>query len=259
MSSGNLRRKAYNHIHAKILSGDLPNGHQVSELSLAREIGISRTPVREAVQQLQREGLVEQLPRLGTIVRTPERRDIVELYELREALEPFAVGLAARRAPRSEFPTLEKLCAEMDGIGEELRESGMTSLDPNRLERFLTADMAFHVMLLRASGNHRMMRIVADSRVLLRIFSARRQEHNLAVLRETYQFHSRVLDAIKIGDAAGGNLGDGRAHPDEQAGDHRGLRPRARRDRRPTVDRPAGAPGRRARQGHPRARGRGVA
>ena len=188
MSSGNLRRKAYNYLHAKILSGDLPNGHQVSELSLAKEIGISRTPVREAVQQLEREGLVEQLPRLGTIVRTPERRDIV-------------VGLAARRAPRSDFPTLDKLCAEMDGIGEELQESGMTTLDPARLERFLTADMAFHVMLLRASGNHRMMRIVADSRVLLRIFSARRQEHNLAVLRETYQFHSHVLDAIKIGDA----------------------------------------------------------
>jgi DNA-binding GntR family transcriptional regulator len=200
MSSGTLRRKAYNYIHAKILSGDLPNGHQVSELSLAKEIGISRTPVREAVQQLQREGLVEQLPRLGTIVRTPERRDIVELFELREALEPFAVGLAARRAPRSDFPTLDKLCAEMDGIGEELRESGKTTLDPTRLKRFLTTDMAFHVMLLRASGNHRMMRIVADSRVLLRIFSARRQEHNLAVLRETYQFHSHILEAVEKGD-----------------------------------------------------------
>lgn len=197
MPAGSLRRKAYNYIHAKIMSGDLPDGHQVSELSLAKEIGISRTPVREAVQQLQREGLVEQLPRLGTIVRTPERRDIVELYELREALEPFAVGLAARRAPQEDFPTLEKLCAEMDGIGEELRNSGMVTLDPTRLERFLTADMAFHVMLLRASGNHRMMKIVADSRVLIRIFSARRQEHNLAVLRETYRFHSQILEAVK--------------------------------------------------------------
>ena len=201
MSSGTLRRKAYNYIHAKILSGDLPYGHQVSDLSLAREIGMSRTPVREAVQQLQREGLVEQLPRLGTIVRTPERRDIVELFELREALEPFAVGLAARRAPESELPTLDRLCREMNGVGEEARELGMTDLDPSRLERFLAADMAFHVMLLRASGNHRMMRIVADSRVLLRIFSARRQEHNFAVLRETYQFHSQILDAVKDRDA----------------------------------------------------------
>jgi DNA-binding GntR family transcriptional regulator len=200
MSSGSLRRKAYNYIHARILSGDLPDGHQVSELSLAREIGMSRTPVREAVQQLQREGLVEQLPRLGTIVRTPERRDIVELFELREALEPFAVGLAARRAPQSDLPTLEKLCTEMDGIGEEHRASGRATLDPTRLERFLAADMAFHVMLLRASGNHRMMRIVADSRVLIRIFSARRQEHNLAVLRETYRFHSHILEAVKSRD-----------------------------------------------------------
>jgi DNA-binding GntR family transcriptional regulator len=197
MTSGTLRRKAYNYIHAKILSGDLPNGHQVSELSLAKEIGISRTPVREAVQQLQREGLVQQIPRLGTIVRTPDRRDIVELFELREALEPFAVGLAAQHPPRSDFPTLEKLCTEMDGIGEELQQAGMTTLDPGRLKRFLTADMAFHVMLLRASGNHRMMRIIADSRVLIRIFSSRRQEHNLAILRETHQFHSQILEAIR--------------------------------------------------------------
>jgi len=192
---------AYNHIHALILSGELPNGHQLSELSLARTIGISRTPVREAIQQLQREGLLEQLPRFGTIVRTPQRRDIEELFELREALEPFAAGLAARRAPLPDLPALEKLCAQMDGIGEELRESGLATLDPSRLEKFLGADMAFHVILLRASGNRRMMRIIADSRVLLRVFGARRQEHNLAVLRETYQSHRQILDAVKAGDA----------------------------------------------------------
>jgi DNA-binding GntR family transcriptional regulator len=134
-------------------------------------------------------------------VRTPERGDIVELFELREALEPFAVGLAAGRAPSSDIPTLERLCAEMDAIGEELQESGMTTLDQIRLERFLRADMAFHVLLLRSSGNQRMMRIVADSRVLLRIFSSRRQEHNLAVLRETYRFHSKILQAVKSRDA----------------------------------------------------------
>lgn len=201
MSSGSLRGKAYRYIHAKILSGDLPNGHQVSELSLAKEIGISRTPVREAVQQLQREGLVEQLPRLGTIVRTPQRRDIVELYELREALEPYAAGLAAKRAPSADFPLLEKLCAEMDAIAEEVKDIGMTSLDPARLERFLTADMAFHLMLLRDSGNQRIARIVADSRALIRLFGARRQEHSLAILRETYQFHSQILEAVRDGRA----------------------------------------------------------
>lgn len=202
MSKGTLRRKAYNYIHAKIASGDLPNGQQVSELSLAKEIGISRTPVREAVQQLRRDGLVEQLPRLGTIVRTPQRRDIVELYELREALEPFAVGLAARRAQPSDYPELEKLCNEMDRIGVELEESGMKALDAGRLERFLTADLGFHMMLIRASGNQRMLRIVADSRILTRIFSARRMEHDLSIIAETYEFHSRILEAVKKGDAA---------------------------------------------------------
>ena len=200
MTSGKLRRQAYSYIHRKILSGELPSGHQVSELSLAKEIGTSRTPVREAVQQLRREGLVEQRPRLGTIVRTPRRADLVELFELREALEPFAAGLAARRGRAPDFPALEKLCAEMDSIGEELQGAGITTLDTEGLERFLTADMAFHVGLLRAAGNHRIMSIVADSRVLTRIFSTRRQEHNLAVLRETYQFHSQILQAVMTSD-----------------------------------------------------------
>jgi DNA-binding GntR family transcriptional regulator len=201
MGSGTLRRKAYNYIHAKILSGDLPDGEQVSELSLAKQIGISRTPVREAVQQLRREGLVEQLPRLGTIVRTPQRRDILELYEVREALEPFAVGLAARRVRPVEFPALDTLCAEMDRIGEELKDSGLKTLDTSRLKRFLTADLGFHMMLIRAGGNQRIMRIVADSRVLTRLFSSRRQEHDHSIIRETYQFHSQILDAVKSGDS----------------------------------------------------------
>jgi DNA-binding GntR family transcriptional regulator len=200
VTSGKLRRQAYSHIHRKILSGELPAGHQVSELSLAKEIGMSRTPVREAVQQLRREGLVEQRARFGTIVRMPQRGDLVELFELREALEPFAAGLAARRSQASDFPTLGKLCAEMDRIGEELQGAGITELDSERLERFLTADMAFHVRLLRAAGNHRIMSIVADSRVLIRIFSTRRQEHNLAVLKETYQFHSQILQAVMSGE-----------------------------------------------------------
>src|SRR6201995_3075492 len=87
IASNPLREQAYKHIHGKLLAGELPAGHVLSEHSLAREIGISRTPVREAIQRLEQEGVLEQIPRYGTVVRRPERRDLEELYQLREALE----------------------------------------------------------------------------------------------------------------------------------------------------------------------------
>ena len=97
MVSPNRRERAYQYLHARIASGALAGGALVSELSLAREMGLSRTPVREAIRQLIMEGLVEQVPRHGTIVRIPERREVAELYEVREALESYAVAQAARR------------------------------------------------------------------------------------------------------------------------------------------------------------------
>ena len=86
MADPTLSRRAYDHLQQKLISGELRAGSMVSEQSLASEIGMSRTPVREAIRTLEQEGVLEQLPRFGTRVRTLERRDLVELYDLREAM-----------------------------------------------------------------------------------------------------------------------------------------------------------------------------
>lgn len=199
--SGKLRNQAYSYIQQKILSGELPVGQQVSEASLAREIGISRTPVREAIQQLGREGLVEQVPRLGTIVKALERRDIVELYELREALEPFAVGHAAQRIRPADLERCSRLCDEIHRLNQEAREGGVARLTGPKLLRFLAADMGFHMILVRAAGNERIQKIIADSRVLIRIFNTDRQEHDRHILDETEGFHSQILEAVREQDS----------------------------------------------------------
>jgi DNA-binding GntR family transcriptional regulator len=199
--SGTLRNQAYSYIQKKILSGELPVGQQVSEASLAREIGISRTPVREAIQQLVREGLVEQVPRLGTLVKALDRRDVVELYELREALEPFAVGHAAQRIGAADLARCDRLCDEIHRLNEEARQSGVERLGGAKLLRFLAADMGFHMILVRAAGNERIQKIVADSRVLIRIFNTHRQEHDHKILDETEQFHSQILKAVREHDS----------------------------------------------------------
>lgn len=201
MPSNPLRDQAYKHIHGKLLAGELPAGHVVSEHSLAREIGISRTPVREAIQRLEQEGVLEQVPRYGTIVRRPERRDLEELYQLREALEPYAVSQVAGRLSAEDLVTLGKLCDEIRSIAALLKKTPRAVVDTDLMRRLLSADLGFHMVLLRASGNRRLMKIIADSRVLTRIFGTPRQEHDLDVIEETHRFHRDILEAVKQGNA----------------------------------------------------------
>src|ERR1700738_1426886 len=87
-----MREKARQHIQWKIAARELAGGTGGSELVIAKELGVSRTPVREAIGQLVAEGLLQQLPTGGVAVAQLSRRDIIDLYELREALEVYAAG-----------------------------------------------------------------------------------------------------------------------------------------------------------------------
>jgi len=200
MSTDPLREQAYKHIHGKLLAGEMPAGHVLSELSLAREIGISRTPVREAIQRLEQEGILEQVPRYGTIVRRPERRDLEELYQLREALEPYAVAQVAGRLSPEDLGMARRLCDEIQVIAAAVKKASRAMVDAALMRRLLSADLGFHMVLLRASGNRRLMKIIADSRMLTRIFGTPRQEHDLAIIEETHRFHSQILKAVQQGD-----------------------------------------------------------
>src|SRR5687768_18315906 len=90
--SGSIQGRVIAEMRRRIIRGDIQPGEPLSELALAEEFGVSRTPVREALKQLQTEGLIEIRPRVGTFVTTPSRREITELFEMKELLE----GAAAR-------------------------------------------------------------------------------------------------------------------------------------------------------------------
>ena len=198
-STESLRSKAYQHIQRKLLAGDWTAGDVLSELAVAKELGISRTPVREAFRDFEQEGVLEQVPRFGTRVKALDRRDLVELYELREALEPFAVAQAAGRLSDADTHTLQTLCDDMKVVAEDLRKRGRTIPDAAMMRRLMSADLAFHQLLIRAAGNRRMMKIVADSRLLARIFATPRQEHNVSIIEETHRYHTQILEAVQSG------------------------------------------------------------
>ncbi len=195
-AADSLSDRAYQHIQRKLLSGEWGAGDVLSELAVAREVGMSRTPVREAFRMLEQEGVLEQVPRYGTRVKALERRDLVELFELREALEPYAVAQAAGRLNEADAHTLETLCREMKAVAEEMKRKGRSSPDAAMMKRLMSADMAYHQFLIRAAGNRRMMKIVADSRLLARIFATPRQEHHLGIIEEAHRYHAQILEAV---------------------------------------------------------------
>lgn len=194
------RQQAYQYIHRRILSGELPAGTQISELTLAKEIGMSRMPIREAIRQLEIEGLVRQVPRFGTIVRSLDRAEMAELYEVREALESHAAEVVAEHLGREDIQMLSLLCKKLFKLARQLKESGQRTFGPELLQSFLATDMAFHMVILRGTGNRRMIKIVSDLRVLSRIFATEREPHDLKVVANVYRYHRRILRAFKKAD-----------------------------------------------------------
>ena len=197
-----MREVAYVHIQKKIASRALRAGSPVSEVPIARELGISRTPTREAIRQLVTEGLLEQVLGGGVVVVTLERRDIVEIYELRKALEVQAVEAAARRLAGTELQNLRQIADEVPHLIQELRASGREDLDEKQMDRFEAADIGFHTYIMQAAGNQRSLRIVGSLRSLIRIFAMRRAGHDIESLTRIHGDHCELIEAIEASDAA---------------------------------------------------------
>jgi DNA-binding GntR family transcriptional regulator len=106
-------------IRQAILDGRLEPGSRLKEEELARELGISRTPVREALLMLQAEGLIQTTPNRGAVVRTHDADDLIDLYQLRALLEGYAARQAATRVSDEELSQLGESCNRFDAIADE--------------------------------------------------------------------------------------------------------------------------------------------
>ena len=196
-----MREVAYHHIQKKIASRVLVAGAPVSEITIAKELGISRTPAREAIRQLISEGLLDEMPGRGIFVVTLDRGDIVEIYELRRALEDFAVRKAAASlAGAVDLENLKQLAGALEVLAAEGERSAKGRLDSEQMRRFEAADIGFHLYILEAAGNQRLTKWVSDLRSLIRIFAMRKSGHQPEDLRKIYQEHRSIIDAIEAQD-----------------------------------------------------------
>jgi DNA-binding GntR family transcriptional regulator len=196
--STTIRQRAYLCIQRKIATGELAPGSAISELDLATELDSSRTPIREAISQLVAEGLLELSQGGGVVVMQLTRENIIDLYELREALEMYAVGKVARLGlmRAAEREQLEKHVDAILALKDELLKSGEATLSAEQMNRFLAADFSFHTRLISLSQNARIHKVMNETRLLMRIFSMRRQGHDVEALDRIYQQHHELIDAI---------------------------------------------------------------
>lgn len=200
--SSNHSQRAYRHIRKKLLEGSVAPGSRLSYGTIGKEIGISATPVREAVGQLASEGFVELVPQLGAVVRELTRDEAIELYELREALESFAASHAAERISARQLKELEDNLAQSAELVQKVKVSGKGKADKSVAKKFHALDLSFHMTIIEASRNRRMLKVVGDSHILTRVFQADRHEFTLDILETTQSEHAAIAKAIQSGEAA---------------------------------------------------------
>ncbi|MBN2291415.1 MAG: GntR family transcriptional regulator [Pirellulales bacterium] len=199
--ASSLKETAFFAIRERLLSGTLPAGGKLSELAISRELGISRTPVREAINQLASEGLVEHRPNAGAFVKKPSRADLEDVYEVREWLETTAVVAATKRITSEKLNELQEICTESRRLAHEVRDSGLRYADESTLQRRAMAESMFHITLMRASGNRRAVKILGDNHIISQIWGHIPDRDDVRMLARIYREHSRILKHIRRGDA----------------------------------------------------------
>lgn len=186
-------------IQARVLRGDVPVGTRLRQEALAEEFGVSRTPVREALRQLQATGLVELLPNRGAVVRGPSAREIREAYEVRAELEGLAARLAAERISDRDVVRLRE--------AQALFRKSVTTLIARRARRpapwkdesvWVRANDLFHQAILDAAGNGRLNDTIADlHRSFPRDLTWTALSQSSRLLEENVHQHDAILEAIE--------------------------------------------------------------
>lgn len=168
-----------------ILSGELKPGERLMEIHFAKKLGVSRTPFREAIRKLEREGLVTILPRCGAHVKMLSKKDIEEVLEIRGALDALASSLAIRRITPEDVAHLEQLvekfeqCIQENDVGGQVR-----------------CDVEFHEYIYSKCGNQRLIQIYAglkDQIYRYRVLYLKENSDVTYIAKE----HRMILEAIQ--------------------------------------------------------------
>lgn len=179
-----LREIVFDTIREAIIRQILKPGERLMEVQLAEEMGVSRTPVREALRKLELEGFVTITPRKGAYVTSISISDIQEIYEIRAALESLACGLAAERATEEEIAEMKRFL---------VKEAAL--VDSNKILDTVDADIGLHDLICMASRNERLLNTLDKLRK--KVYQTRVAVTSLpGRKRRSHEGHRQLVEAI---------------------------------------------------------------
>lgn len=185
LKKNSFKTKAYNEVKNMILLQDLPQGEKIFEKDLAEKLGMSRTPVREALLALAHEHLVENRERLGFIVRRLQSDEIYEYYNIRQVLEQYAAPLITEKISPREIEVLENNVAEAEAC-----------LASGDFRRFVLCNSQFHKLLIKTAQSSPLFRALEsldDIATLLRAMASRKRSG----ISEAMQGHKEIVSILK--------------------------------------------------------------
>lgn len=194
-----------NQIRLRIMSGEIPIGGQLRQAELADVFGVSRTPIREALRQLQTSGLIAVVPNRGAVVRVPAPWEVREAYEVRAELEALATARAVSRITRNQLEQLrnancamhDAASAEADGTAPAPVADGASGQTDHR-----RSNDVFHTAIVTTSGNVRLAKAINDiNEAFPRSVTAHLIITDSRQREENFQQHERILEALAEGDA----------------------------------------------------------
>lgn len=183
-----LRDVVFNTLRKAILKGELKPGERLMEIALAEKLGVSRTPVREAMRKLELEGLVVMIPRRGAQVANITEKDLNDVLEVRIALENLSIEKACARMNEEQF-------AELKAAADNFKNT----MEGGNLVKLAEADEAFHEVIYRSSDNKRLNQVLSNLREQIyryRVEYLKEEETRNQLVRE----HGELYEAIRSRD-----------------------------------------------------------
>ena len=190
--SRTLRAEVVDMIRDAIVTGQLKPGERLKESLLASQMSVSRSPVREALRQLEQEGLIISIPNQGSFVKVFDEDDVREIFTLRATLEDLAceIILANGKLQPEDFDHLEALIAQQERAIEDRDFNQLTMLD-----------MEFHEFICRQSGFERLLKMWRSLRAQIQVLFLQRFQAFDWVPETVDTDHSAILGALRAGDA----------------------------------------------------------
>ena len=200
---------AYAFVRNRILDGSYPPGTHLSANALAKQIGVSRTPVQDALQRLQVDGLVVIRAKLGATVKFMGLHEFKELCWMRKILESNAAGLAASECTPDDLAEITHAQAEMEELAASVSRSELTERNISIAGELTRADIRFHVAVVNAAHNALLKLEIVRLRLINRVVGGITPMYiedppkYAEETRKTLIEHGRIRDAIAAGDSAG--------------------------------------------------------